>query len=65
MRRIARAQQRRSTTTAGERLRNNPGTYWTIPVVAAAVGFGTNYVGVQMLYAAALQHAQMRIVDCV
>ena len=50
MRRIARAQQRRSTTTAGERLRNNPGTYWTIPVVAAAVGFGTNYVGVQALF---------------
>ena len=50
MRCIARAQQRRSTTTAGERLRNNPGTYWTIPVVAAAVGFGTNYVGVQMLF---------------
>ena len=50
MRRIARAQQRRSTTTAGERLRNNPGTYWTIPVVAAAVGFGTNYAGVEMLF---------------
>lgn len=31
-------------------IRTNPWAYWTIPIVAALVGYVTNYVGVKMLF---------------
>ena len=39
-----------SGTGALGRLKANPGTYATIPLVAAGVGFGTNWLGVKMLF---------------
>ena len=44
------ASLRGTSSTAMQRFRQAPGTFLAIPVVAAGVGFGTNYLGVEMLF---------------